>query len=70
MRTAAPYFTTWIRQQLVDQFGARNAFEGGLKVHTTLDLDLQDAAEQAINKYLANPAGPSVGPRGDRQQDR
>ena len=60
VRTQAPYFTTWIRQQLVDQFGARKAFEGGLKVHTTLDLDLQKAAEQAVNKYLLNPAGPSA----------
>jgi penicillin-binding protein 1A len=60
VRTAAPYFTTWIRQQLVDKFGARTAFEGGLKVHTTLDLDLQDAADKAINKYLLNPAGPSA----------
>jgi penicillin-binding protein 1A len=60
VRTAAPYFTTWIRQQLVDKFCARTAFEGGLKVHTTLDLDLQDAADTAINKYLANPAGPSA----------
>ena len=60
MRTKAPYFTTWVRQQLVDQFGARRAFEGGLKVKTTLDLELQDAAEQAVNKYLANPAGPSA----------
>ena len=46
------------------------AFEGGLKVKTTLDLELQDAAEQAVNKYLANPAGPSAAARGDRQQDR
>jgi penicillin-binding protein 1A len=59
VRTQAPYFTTWIRQQLVDQFGARKAFEGGLKVHTTLDLDLQGAADQAVSKYL-NPAGPSA----------
>jgi penicillin-binding protein 1A len=60
VRTKAPYFTTWVRQQLVDQFGARRAFEGGLTVHTTLDLDLQGAAERAVNKYLANPAGPSA----------
>jgi penicillin-binding protein 1A len=59
VRTQAPYFTTWIRQQLVDEFGARKAFEGGLKVHTTLDLDLQKAAEQAVTKNL-NPAGPSA----------
>ena len=49
-----------MRQQLVDQFGARKAFEGGLKVQTTLDLELQDAADKAVNKYLANPAGPSA----------
>jgi penicillin-binding protein 1A len=60
VRTRAPYFTTWIRQQLVDQFGARKAFEGGLKIHTTLDLGLQTAAENAVSKYLSNPAGPSA----------
>jgi penicillin-binding protein 1A len=60
VRTKAPYFTTWIRQQLVDQFGARKAFEGGLKIHTTLDLGLQNAAQNAVSKYLSNPAGPSA----------
>ena len=28
-----PYFTTWVRQQLVDRYGARRAFEGGLRGH-------------------------------------
>jgi penicillin-binding protein 1A len=60
VQTQAPYFTTWIRQQLVDQFGARRAFEGGLKVKTTLDLALQDAADKAVNRYLPNPDGPSA----------
>jgi penicillin-binding protein 1A len=60
VRSEAPYFTTWVRQQLVDKLGARRAFEGGLKVRTTLDLELQDAADKAINKYLPNPAGPSA----------
>jgi penicillin-binding protein 1A len=60
VQTKAPYFTTWVRQQLVDQFGARRAFEGGLKVKTTLDLKLQDAAEKAVNTYLPNAAGPSA----------
>jgi penicillin-binding protein 1A len=59
VRTQAPYFTTWVRQQLVDQLGARQAFEGGLTVKTTLDLDLQDAAERAVNKYLPL-GGPSA----------
>ena len=60
VRTKAPYFTTWVRQQLVDQFGARKAFEGGLKVKTTLDLKLQDAAEKAVRTYLPNAGGPSA----------
>jgi penicillin-binding protein 1A len=60
VRTRAPYFTTWVRQQLVDRYGARRAFEGGLRVETTLDLQLQDAAERAVKAHLANPAGPAA----------
>ena len=58
--TAAPYFTTWVSQQLVDHFGARRAFEGGLRVRTTLDLDFQKAAQQAIDQNLSDPNGPSA----------
>jgi penicillin-binding protein 1A len=60
VRTKAPYFTTWVRQQLVDRYGAREAFEGGLKITTTLDLDLQTAAEQTVKRYFSNPAGPAA----------
>jgi penicillin-binding protein 1A len=48
----APYFTSWLRQQLVDRFGAAKTFFGGLKVKTTLDLRLQAAAEEAVGSYL------------------
>ncbi len=60
VETKAPYFTTWVRQQLVDRYGPRRAFEGGLKVYTSLDEDLQNAAQAAVNQNLANPAGPSA----------
>jgi penicillin-binding protein 1A len=49
----APYFTTWLRQQLVDRYGAGKAFFGGLKVKTTLDLSLQSAAESAVYNRTA-----------------
>ncbi|HEY5815722.1 MAG TPA: transglycosylase domain-containing protein [Solirubrobacterales bacterium] len=49
----APYFTAWLRQQLVDRFGAARTFFGGLKVKTTLDLRLQAAAEEAVGSYLS-----------------
>jgi len=58
--TKAPYFTTWVRQQLVERLGARRAFEGGLTVRTTVDLDLQSAAEDAVKRHLDNPDGPSA----------
>ncbi len=61
--TAYPYFTSWIKQQVVDrlgggQEGARRAFEGGLTVQTTIDSDLQDAAEAAVQQWLPNTDGP------------
>ncbi len=56
----AGYFTTWVRQQLINLYGPQRALEGGLRVRTTLDLDLQRAAEQAVNNYLADPSGPDA----------
>jgi penicillin-binding protein 1A len=61
--TRYPYFTSWVKQQVVDQLGggqlgARKAFEGGLQVRTTLDSKLQDAATNAIAAWLPNPEGP------------
>jgi penicillin-binding protein 1A len=49
----APYFTDWMRQQVVDKYGAGRAFGGGLKITSTLDPDLQSAAEQAVSNHLA-----------------
>ncbi len=44
----APYFTSWLRQQLVDRYGAGEAFGGGLRIQSTLDLDLQRAVEDSV----------------------
>jgi penicillin-binding protein 1A len=57
---ATPYFTTWVRAQVVDRFGAQRAFEGGLRVRTTLDMDLQRAAEKAIAGRLPYAGGPTA----------
>ncbi len=48
----APYFTSWLRQILVDRYGAGRAFGGGLRIKTTLDLDLQEAAENVVRNTL------------------
>jgi penicillin-binding protein 1A len=43
-----PYFTSWMTEHLLEHYRAGRVFAGGLKVRTTLDPDLQDAAERAI----------------------
>jgi penicillin-binding protein 1A len=52
LESKAPYFTSWLRQQLVERYGAAKAFFGGLKIKTTLDLKLQNAAEEAVSSEL------------------
>ncbi|MFL5898641.1 MAG: transglycosylase domain-containing protein [Solirubrobacterales bacterium] len=57
----APYFTAYLRQQLVERYGASKAFFGGLKIKSTLDMQLQEAAEEAVASYLGySPATASV----------
>jgi penicillin-binding protein 1A len=54
------YFVSWVRQSLVDHVGPQRAFEGNLKVRTTLDYDLQQAAQRAVNTYLSWEGGPTA----------
>jgi penicillin-binding protein 1A len=56
----AAYFTNWVQQQVIERYGAPRAFDGGLRITTTLDLDLQRAAEQAIGNYLGYAGGPGA----------
>jgi penicillin-binding protein 1A len=56
----APYFVEWVRQQLDDKFGAR-LYEQGLRVYTTLDLDMQSAAERAMENQLRAIEGGKYG---------
>ncbi len=61
LQSAAPYFTAFLRQQLVERYGPEKAYFGGLEVHSTLDLQLQEAAEEAVSSYLGySPATASV----------
>jgi penicillin-binding protein 1A len=65
---AAPYFTSWLRPQILNAVGLDRgvpanvaeyrAYYGGLKIRTTLDLKLQQAADQAISQEL--PTGENL----------
>ena len=51
----APHFVMYVKDQLVKQFGEEALAERGLKVITTLDYDLQQKAEEIVNRRsLAN----------------
>ena len=43
-----PYFTSYVKNVLSDQYSQLDVFKGGLTVVTTLDVDTQEAAESAI----------------------
>ena len=43
----APYFVEWVRKILDDRFGNK-LYTAGLRVHTTLDLEMQAAAQTAM----------------------
>ena len=49
----APYFVEEIRRYLEGKYGTDQVHEGGLKVYTSLDVDLQKAANQAVLDGLA-----------------
>jgi penicillin-binding protein 1A len=44
----APYFVEYVRQLLIAKYGEAMVYKGGLEIQTTLNLDMQKAAETAI----------------------
>ena len=56
----AQYFVNYVKDQLVEKYGAGRVFGGGLRVTTTIDLNLQERARAAIEKVLRNPDGPAA----------
>jgi penicillin-binding protein 1A len=54
-----PYFTSWMTEHLLRIYRPGKVFAGGLKVKTTIDPELQEAAESAIVGRLAG-VGPDA----------
>lgn len=46
----APYFTEEIRKYLETKYGYAGIYESGLEIHSTLDLEMQKAADRALDK--------------------
>ena len=50
--TVAPYFLEEVRKHLEQEYGVERLYEQGLTVHTTLDAELQEAANRAVEAGL------------------
>ncbi len=50
--TIAPHFLEEVRKYLEREYGSQRIYQGGLKVYTTLDPEMQRAANAAVRKGL------------------
>ncbi|MBI2304749.1 MAG: penicillin-binding protein 1C [Chloroflexi bacterium] len=50
----APHFVAYVRQWIEDQLGPDALEQGGLRIYTTLDLDMQITAENLVQRRLFN----------------
>ncbi|MEE6147390.1 PBP1A family penicillin-binding protein [Olsenella sp. YH-ols2223] len=49
-----PYFTDYVKSLLLQDFDQDTVFQGGLKVYTTLDPNMQEAAQDAVENRLSS----------------
>ena len=52
MLNKAPYFVEHVRRILEEKFGSSKLYRAGLKVYTTLNINMQESAQRAIKKNL------------------
>jgi penicillin-binding protein 1A len=53
-----PAFVDYVRRYLLAKYGPQKVYEGGLRVQTTLDPKIQDAADQAVQNALRGTKEP------------
>jgi len=58
----AAYFIEYVRQLLLNEFKIPESelLGGGLEIHTTLDMSMQEAAEEAVRSTMNQPEDPEV----------
>jgi penicillin-binding protein 1A len=54
-----PFFFEYVRSQLIHRYGRKTVEQGGLKVYTTIDLNMQRQARKAIAEVLDEPEDPA-----------
>jgi penicillin-binding protein 1A len=56
----AEYFIEAVRQRVADKYGEDMLYGGGLRIYTTLDRDMQQAAWEAVTSTLDQPDDPGA----------
>ena len=56
----SPLFVDYVRGEILRRFGEDVLYRGGLRVRTSLDLDIQTAAEEAVADVFNRPGDPSA----------
>jgi penicillin-binding protein 1A len=56
----AQHFVEYVKQQLIAHYGPGKVFGGGLRVTTTIDLELQKRARAAVDEWLGDREGLSA----------
>lgn len=51
-RNLGPYFVEYIRQDLEEKYGTYAVYHGGLKIYTTLNIEMQRSADAALIEGL------------------
>jgi penicillin-binding protein 1A len=54
------FFFEYVRQQLIERYGTKSVERGGLRVYTTIDLNMQRLARKAIAEVLDEPEDPAA----------
>ena len=54
LNSDAPYFVDYLQQQLVNELPTRDLARQSYRVYTTIDMDLQRAADKAVNDTLTS----------------
>ena len=60
LRGSTSYFVAMVRQWAIREFGERVAFGGGIRIETTLDPKLQEAADRSVRSVLTEPDDPDA----------
>jgi len=59
-RIREPYFFSYVRDQLIEEYGVATVRSGGLKVYTTIDPRFQRLAQKAIHDTLDEKDDPAA----------